>query len=445
MSENKKVQILSSRQRNVLDNNTFRFFNEQKEAFRTTMGQSAEINFSKVSYMNIKSNVARLCKPGAQAKDQKWFISYNVYDAAKGKRVRMKEYEVNKIVGIKNRERYAAGRIRELNMILSEGVYINSAESKLMDSMDRAKKDHMLLKLSEVAEYFLAYQKRKDSRSRTIIEYGKTIESFMKWCSLEGLYDPLFFMLKREAVEKYLDYLKDDRKLSARTRNNHLGVIKTLFNYAYKELHPDDVKISPIFKIKKMPISMGRNIAFNDEQIKELTSLMREKFPNQLFLCQFLYYTLARPNEIAQLKVKHIGMGRDNCIFIPAEVAKNRQNRYVEITPALDALLKSRGIYEANPEYYIFSENYLPGPKPKNPKTLGRRFTVKVLKRLGYSSDYTLYSWKHTGVSKAYKAGLTQAAIQMQMGHTNTASFQAYIKSLSLLENNEFSRGMPEL
>jgi hypothetical protein len=59
-------------------------------------------------------------------------------------------------------------------------------------------------------------------------------------------------------------------------------------------------------------------------------------------------------------------------------------------------------------------------------------FTEKVLKRLDYKDDYTLYSWKHTGVVKAWKAEMIQAAIQTQMGHMNTVSFRVYIKSLSL-------------
>jgi integrase len=172
---------------------------------------------------------------------------------------------------------------------------------------------------------------------------------------------------------------------------------------------------------------------------------MAEENPDQLFLCQFMYYTLARPGEIAKLKVKNIGMVRENCIYIPAEISKNKMDRHVEITPRFLAILEKKGLFDADPEHYIFSDYFRPGPKPKHPTKMARRFTEKVLKRLGYSDDYTLYSWKHTGVVKAWKAGMSQAAIQTQMGHTNTASFQVYIKSLSLLENKEFAQKMPDL
>lgn len=40
---------------------------------------------------------------------------------------------------------------------------------------------------------------------------------------------------------------------------------------------------------------------------------------------------------------------------------------------------------------------------------------------------------------------ISPEAIQTQMGHTNTASFQVYIKSLSLLENKEFAQKTPDL
>jgi integrase len=403
------------------------------------------LKFKIVSQVKTKFQAAKLCKPSPTAKDQRWFISYWIYDEATGKRRRIKEYDINKVEGHRERSRFARIRVVELNHLLSEGAYMNSAEDKEEAETEKAKNQAEFIPFSKAVDLFVKHLQKKLTRERTIIEYQYVFRSFVQYCGILGTADPLLFRLDRRFIEAYLDYMTEERGITPRSRNNHLSSLKTLFSYMYNEYAPDSFGLSPLAKIAKLPVSRGRNIAFSDAQIAELTSYMAKENPAQLFLCQFMYYTLARPGEVAQLKVKNISMGRDNCIFIPAEISKNKMNRHVEITATFRNILEKNGLFESDPEHYIFSDYYRPGPNPKHPKKMARRFTEKVLKRLGYSDDYTLYSWKHTGVVKAWKAGMSQAAIQTQMGHTNTASFQVYIKSLSLLENKEFAQKMPDL
>ena len=68
-----------------------------------------------------------------------------------------------------------------------------------------------------------------------------------------------------------------------------------------------------------------------------------------------------------------------------------------------------------------------------------------VLKPLDFSTQHTLYSWKHSGVVSLYMSGATKYSIQMQIGHINTDSFDTYLKSLGLFENLEIKNAYPEL
>jgi hypothetical protein len=64
---------------------------------------------------------------------------------------------------------------------------------------------------------------------------------------------------------------------------------------------------------------------------------------------------------------------------------------------------------------------------------------------LGYSELYTFYSWKHTGVISAHKAGVSDDDIMLQTGHKNYGSFQVYLKSLGLFQNETFAKMIPKL
>ncbi len=441
MNTKKGTSNLATPTKGSAENQHFPFLKPKKSITGTAEGQKMSVN---QFLMKNKIKPARLCKPSVNAKDQRWFIEYYIFDEAIGKTRRIKEYEVNNIESVRQRSRFARLRILDLNNILFEGAYINSAEDEARDEFQKIRERSDFLTLNDAFSHFIKHLEKKNARKRSIRQYGFVFKKFSEFNKSRGIHNPLIFKITRDHIEYYLDRLMDQEGLSARSRNNHLGFLKTIFIYAYKQLAPDHIGEPPICKISKIPTSVGRNIAFSDDQISELTKYMAIHDPDVLFLCQFMYYTLARPGEIAQLKVKHIGMIRNNCIFIPGEVSKNRMDRHVEITPALGRILQKRGIYEQDPENFIISPTYSDGKKPKNPKKIGSGFR-KVLDKLGYSKDYTLYSWKHTGVVKAWKAGMSQASIQTQMGHTNTASFQAYIKSLSLLENKEFVEKMPDL
>lgn len=441
------VRITPPRLERVLIFSTLSLINTTPVLKATVQGQLSRNNTSKsMSFMNTNFKPARLCIPSKNAKDQRWYITYWVYDIAISKRKRIKEYEVNTIKSERERKRFAKYRINEINLQLSKNSCINSLEITSQSKLETIRDNHEKLPYNTAIDFFINHQTKKQLRGTTLKEYNRALNLFTNFLNSKGVQNPLVFEIRKSFIDEFLDWLTDVKKFQNRTRNSMMGFLKTFFNYVYKELSPEDAPLnSPMNKIEKLPIEMGRNIAFTDEQIRELVNYMKDNFPRQLFLCQFMYYTLARPNEICQLKIKNIGMGRDNCLYIPGSISKNRKDRHVELTPAFKRILQENGILDANPEYYIFSKEYAPGPTPKIAKKISQRFTEKVLKRLGYSSDYTLYSWKHTGVVKAWKAGMSQAAIQTQMGHTNTASFMTYIKSLSLLENKEFADKMPEM
>ncbi len=106
---------------------------------------------------------------------------------------------------------------------------------------------------------------------------------------------------------------------------------------------------------------------------------MKQKESSLLFLCQFMYYTLLRTNEIASLKVKNIGQYAKDKIYLTSEFSKNRVERHIVITEQLNKLIEDLGIREYDPEFYIFSKGFVPGRQHYDSKRFGQRFRENIL------------------------------------------------------------------
>ena len=69
-------------------------------------------------------------KPICDDPNQRWYISFWIWDVQKGKKVRKRDYEVNNYNTIKERNAFAKTRIREINKLLVESCHIDAVKKK---------------------------------------------------------------------------------------------------------------------------------------------------------------------------------------------------------------------------------------------------------------------------------------------------------------------------
>lgn len=69
---------------------------------------------------------------------------------------------------------------------------------------------------------------------------------------------------------------------------------------------------------------------------------------------------------------------------------------------------------------------------------------IRIVEKLKMKKNFTLYSWKHTGVVNAYHAGIDIKSIQMQCRHHSIQQTDTYLKSLGFTDNEEILR-IPEI
>jgi len=82
--------------------------------------------------------------------------------------------------------------------------------------------------------------------------------------------------------------------------------------------------------------------------------------------------------------------------------------------------------------YFLFGKD-LKASKYKASTNAAYSRHVKALTAVGvHGQGYDLYSWKHTGVVNAYKAGMDVKAIQAQGRHHSLEMTDIYLRGLGL-------------
>jgi hypothetical protein len=376
---------------------------------------------------------ARVIIPKTDAVDSRIYIECYVWDALKNKMVRKRYYRHTDVKDRKRLIKLLQSDCIALNKQLAAGGILNGSGSKLDTANTSAYKVNTTL----IEGLRLALDNKSSLRAKTYRNYKLYGNDFIKWLTAKGYEKIKATDLNKMLVDKFRKFLTDNN-YSNRTINNYLDHIQTLFEYL---VTVELATINPFKKVDRLPVGIGRNIAFTKIQQRELIKFMGKHCPEMLTLCKFMYYTMARPNEIANMRVKWVGLKATDKIYLPEEISKSAIERNITITGELEKMLSTMHLEAAKPDWYLFSVGLKPGPILIPANKIADRFTTKVLKKIllpdgsrKYGPEYTLYSWKHTSVVNNYRAGMSRAALKQQLGYKYDYSLEAYLKSLALID-----------
>jgi len=187
----------------------------------------------------------------------------------------------------------------------------------------------------------------------------------------------------------------------------------------------------------------GGNIAYTPEQVAVLKPAIIKESRRLWCFVTFLLYGFIRPAEIGRLKVHMVNLVKGE-IRLPGTITKNGKPRTVTVSPHFKDYILQLELSQYSPDDYIFGYNLLTCKVPFQ-KNFASRLHTKIARELGFGSDYTLYSWKHTGVVLHYKAGIDIKTLQKQIGHQSLHETDVYLKSLDLYENSEIVDKSPAI
>jgi len=345
--------------------------------------------------------------------------------------VRKRLYEVNKFATTNLRRNYARRMIREIDDLLEEGYYIDVNRAV---ETEPEKKERFTLK--EAIDYALEI-KKATIRGTSYPSYKSAVKVFKEWADENKIGKMDIGNFDKLRAIYFDDYMVIDRGYSAKTINGNISYLKSTFMVLVER---EIIKDNPFARIRKHKEAASRkNLAFSPTQIAEIKKIVESKDPQLWLFIQFIYYCFMRPNEIRQMKFSNIHL-EEKQIFIPRHISKNGLDGYVTIPENLYDQMKSSTVYN-HPGEYLFQGR--DGKRPVSKNVMGRRFKL-LIEDLNLGSDYTLYSWKHSGVVAAYNAGVDIKTIQSQCRHQSLEQTDIYLKSLGLGINKAINK-IPEL
>lgn len=379
-------------------------------------------NSNFITYYKSKTSFVRVFQKNSGMKEEKkffdpkiypkdhdlakeWFVYYYipVNNGTSHKRIKVSD-GINRLKTVEERIKYAENLILKIK----DGSYSKKYNSKSNGSV-----------LSKALNL-----KRNSRNKKTISAYENHLDIYLKFLKSIGKHE---LNVKKIDAEEFKIYLINIG-LSGKTIKNYLSSIKALYN---KHIDVNEIYNfrNPFQNLENITVASKSKMWFNDFQIEKVKNyLIRSKQYDLWLACQLQYYCFIRPNELRQLKASHFNLNA-GYIEITSDISKNNKTQKVSIPNSFYQNLEF--IDKMKPNQYIF-------PSKRMGKCIGRNtFTKKhnkALKTVGINGNYSLYSWKHTGVVKSVKNGIYIKDLQLQLRHSSLDMVNEYLKDLGILD-----------
>jgi integrase len=257
---------------------------------------------------------------------------------------------------------------------------------------------------------------------------------FVTWC---GAHKVKPEMIKLDQCLKYINYLNANA-IGNNTIFNVLLVLKAVYNGLLKE---SKIKYNPFIlvpKIKRAPVSL---MYFNDAQILAMKGYCSDHNKQLWIAIQLLFSCFIRPGELRLLQIYDVNL-HDGYIEIKGEISKNGKTEKVIIPDYVRSQLSFLNDYPGY--FYIIGKNGYPSADPVGTNYLNNTHRA-MLNELKIRGHYAYYSWKHTGVVKAVKAGINIKELQLQLRHSSLDMVNEYLKNLGVLDSDMIRHHFPTI
>jgi integrase len=372
------------------------------------------------------------------------FTIPRIYDAGGDitKTWRVDYYFTHPITGEKKRflaPRENANLIKDGNKRLA---YLEQIRLKMLDRLQNGFcpfKDVHLDHLPNFAKYttiinaldaVLAHKTTFVSKQTTLPVYKCRQGIFKDWLNANRLGAARPNEIKSEHIFAFLSYLVIKRGNSARSRNNYLVDITSMFE-TMKQINKDWITDNPCMHITKLPTISYTHKPYTDEQFAEIATYLWEHDRTMYYFLRCQIYFSLRPIEVCKLQVKDFNLD-NNTITIEGHKTKQRVRKTKRIFSVHKQDFIDLNINNLPPDYYLFTgNNGLPGATPTTRDYFTARFKP-IKKHLNLEEKQTMYALRHTFIidlvknAKAYD--LNTKEIMAISGHTSLQAFQNYIQ-----------------
>ena len=384
-------------------------------------------------------------KQKKEALEKDWFIYYSFRDEKTGKLKRMPHVKAgaNRYHTKEERFEYLKVMKKALLALLEKGLNpyedntakiielnlqpnINKVEETIVNTNLRIvpeKSDEITI---QGALDFVFKLKQKTLSSTSFRNFENRINKF---ASNFDKNSPIS-SLDKKAVNDYLNDILV--KNSARTRNNHRTDLSSFFQI----LEDNDVIRSNFIKnIKILNSKAEKNKTYTSNQEKDIFEYLEQNDPLLLLYIKFISFNFLRPVEVNRLKVKDINFNEKK-LYVKAK------NKVFKIKIIPDILLQELpDLSQLNQDNYLFTPNGLglewEAEENNRRDNFSKRFKTVIKDHFNLGSEYGLYSFRHTFITKLYrklredKSPYETKSILMNItGHTTMDALEKYLRDI---------------
>lgn len=271
-------------------------------------------------------------------------------------------------------------------------------------------------------DYTRAAEKKGVLKSKTAVDYRSRMSCLLAYIEESKMQMKYVCQFDKALVVDFLDYIVLDKERSAKTRNNYRTWLSTFAAWLVDRQYIKQNCVEGIRMMKEDEKYRDDMTADDLRRLKEYTS---EKCPPFYLACLMEYYAMIRPEELRHIKVGHISI-KNQTIFIPPEVSKNRKGQAVALNDTLLRVMIEQRVFDHPSQDYLFGKNLVPGGEMIAVNRF-RQEWVRVRKALKFPDTYQFYSLKDSGIRDLANAeGIVVARDQAR--HTDVAVTNKYLK-----------------
>ncbi|WP_158611370.1 tyrosine-type recombinase/integrase [Mangrovimonas spongiae] len=282
----------------------------------------------------------------------------------------------------------------------------------------------------EKAFDFDAKIKEQTLQASSLRSYGSHIRIFKKWLKTKKKNITHIKQVEKSVVSEFLLHIMTES--SPRNRNNYRASLSSFFSTL--EEH-ELVRENMVKKIKVLKTTATRNKTYTVKQQQDIFNHLEKHDPTLLLFIKFVSYNFLRPIEVCRLKVEDID-AKTRTLSFKAKNSPLKTKIIPEILwndlPDLSKLKKTD---------YLFTPKGVGGEWPvaldNKRNYFSKRFKKVVKNKFNLGKDHTMYSFRHTYITKLYRALVEDSSphaakskLMQITGHSSMTALEKYLRDI---------------
>ena len=303
--------------------------------------------------------------------------------------------------------------------------------------------------LSSFLKVYLS--KQRGLSENTVISYSYAFREFFEYMKEKENIKPseiTIEMLGYSRIISFLDYLENEKGVSANTRNNRLAAIKSFLTYVSYEAPEYINTCSMVSEIKMKKFESKPMNYLTVEATEFMFSTFDQNDPNDLRdLCivLLLYESGARVSELTAIRRSEIKLRAPHTLILHG---KGNKSRIVPIDASVAKLIrKYAGLYNIEAEDYLFMNSHRKQLTRKGITYIVNKYfqRARKLNPSLFPEKISPHSLRHSKATHLLENGVNLIYIRDFLGHVDIKTTEIYAKYDTETKRKAIENAYPDL